>query len=242
MVQPAIDERGIEFLGPIDFAGPSHHHFTESKDDNGWQARVDYLSPIEECEECESTALERAENLADLSCEECGHEMLDLSLGREEELRRPSEMGINWDDEVPTRLTVDAGYDEDDGTPDVDREPVKAFAERCIRFREGSAVKREKVRVAFNDFLHSHDREPRDFDDNGVLSKFGQRLKKAIGDDWEDVSRGTKDRDATYINLELTSVGEEYHENAMDGLEDSAAPDHRPLRTQGYAPLRRLHE
>jgi len=223
MVQPAIDERGIEYIGPVDFAGPSHHHFNEGVDDNGWKARVNYLTPTEECEECGSTALDRAENLADLTCEDCGHEMVDLSLGRNEELRTPLSEGRRWDDEVPTRLTVDAGYD-DDGSPDVDREPVKAFAERCLRFSEGSAVKREKVRVAFNDFLQDHDREPRDFDDSGVLSKFGQRLAKALGDDWEDISRGTKDRDVTYTNLELTRVGEEYYENAMSGLEDAAAP------------------
>jgi len=224
LVQPAIDERGIEFLGPIDFAGPSHHHFTESKDDNGWRARVNYLTPTEECEECGSEALTRAENLADLTCEDCGHEMVDLSLGRNEELRTPLSEGRRWDDEVPTRLTVDAGYDDDSGQPDVDREPVKAFAQRCLNFREGAAVKREKVRVAFNDFLQSHDRNPRDFDDSGVLSKFGQRLSKAFGDQWDDISRGTKDRDVTYTNLEFTAVGEEHYENAMEGLEDAAEP------------------
>ncbi|NHX37815.1 MULTISPECIES: hypothetical protein [Halolamina] len=223
MVQPAIDERGIEFLGPVDFAGPSHHHFTESRDDNGWQARVDYLTPTEECEECGSEALDRAENLADLTCEDCGHEMVDLSLGRNEELRTPLSEGRRWDDEVPTRLTVNAGYDEDD-TPDVERRPVAVFVSKCLQFREGEAVKRTDVRTAFNEFMLDHDREPRDFDDSGVMAKFGKRLSKAFGDDWDDITRTNRDGERAYKNLQLTTVGVEYLEDAMEGIEDAAAP------------------
>lgn len=223
MVQPAIDERGIEFLGPIDFAGPSHHHFNEGLDDNGWQARVNYLTPTEACEECDSKQLERAENLADLTCQDCGHEMVDLSLGRNEELRRPSEEGVGWDDEVPTRLTVNAGYDEGD-TPTIERRPVALFVDKCLRFREGEAVKRTKVRSAFNEFMLDHGREPRDFDDNGVMAKFGKRLSKAFGDDWDDITRTNRDGERAYKNLELTTSGAEYFDEAMEGLEDAAVP------------------
>jgi predicted transcriptional regulator len=222
MVQPAIDERGIEFIGPVDFAGPSHHHFTEERDHNGWQARVDYLTPTEECEECESADLERADDLVTLTCAECGHEMTDLSMGRNEELKRPAEMGMDWPDAVPTRLTIEAGRD-DDGSPDVDREPVAAFAEKCLRYRDGGVVKRRSVRTAFNEFMHDHDRSGRDFDDQGVVIKFGKRLGKAI-DEWDNVTQTKRDGENAYNNLVLTEMGEQYVDAAMEGAEDAAAP------------------
>jgi hypothetical protein len=149
--------------------------------------------------------------------------MVDLSLGRNEELRTPLSEGRRWEDEVPTRLTVNAGYD-DDGTPDVDRKPVAVFANDCLRFREGEATIREHVRTAFNEFMHDHDRQPRDFDDNGVTAKFGKRLSRTMSEHWEDITRTNRDGRAAYKNLEFTQTGREYLESAMEGLEDSSAP------------------
>lgn len=42
-VQPAIEKSWIEYLPPVDYAPPSHHHWDKNVDDSGWQARVKYL-------------------------------------------------------------------------------------------------------------------------------------------------------------------------------------------------------
>lgn len=184
-VEPAVEQREIEFIGPIKYAPASHHHRIAEVDTTGWHARCKYLES--------------------------------------EELRRPVNVdGISWDDEVPAKLMIDAGYDEDDdGMPDPHEQPVAAFAARCVRHEPGSAVKKTKVKTAFNEFAHDHDRGGWDFDDKGVQSQFGQRLSSAIDGEYGNTKR---DGEVAYGNLELTAVGKEYVDRAMEGLEDAASP------------------
>lgn len=222
MVQPALDERGIEFLGPIDYAGASHHHFNETRDHNGWAARADYFTPTESCPECDSAALDRGEDRVTLTCQDCGEETVDLSLGRCEQLRTPAEVGVHWDDEVPTKLMVETGYEED-SSPDVDYEPVAVFAEECLRYDDTEAIQRQRVRTAFNEFMADHDRERRDFDDDGVVTRFGKRLGDTF-EDWDKLRRTTRDGKVAYGNLTLTARGQQYLDDAMEGFEDAAAP------------------
>lgn len=42
-VKPAIDRRDIEFLSPVEYAPPSHHHFDKLADSTGWTARASHL-------------------------------------------------------------------------------------------------------------------------------------------------------------------------------------------------------
>jgi len=224
MVQPAVEERDIEFVGPVQYAGPSHHHFDEDSDQTGWRSRERYLSPITECPECESDALERTEQLDAVICADCGERTPDLSLGREEELRRPRRVDdVEWDDEVPTKLRVNVGTDEEDSTPDIDREPVELFAQRCLRKERDSDVKKEDVRTAFNEFMLDHDRSTRDFDDHKTATRFGQRLASAL-DYWDEIGRSVVDGRESYRHMALTTAGQEYLSAAYEGLEDSAAP------------------
>lgn len=42
-VEPAVQERDIEFLSPVAYAPPSHHHYDKARDTNGWRTRTSYL-------------------------------------------------------------------------------------------------------------------------------------------------------------------------------------------------------
>lgn len=42
-VQPAIDRRWVEFLSPVEWVPPSHHHYSKLRDPVGWVARTEYL-------------------------------------------------------------------------------------------------------------------------------------------------------------------------------------------------------
>ncbi len=46
-VKPAIDRRDIEFLSPVEFAPPSHHHFDKLADSTGWHARASHIDEEE---------------------------------------------------------------------------------------------------------------------------------------------------------------------------------------------------
>ncbi|AUV84702.1 hypothetical protein C2R22_24550 (plasmid) [Salinigranum rubrum] len=43
MVEPAVEERRIEFLSPFQYAPPSHHHHDADVDATGWHARAKYV-------------------------------------------------------------------------------------------------------------------------------------------------------------------------------------------------------
>jgi len=46
-VKPAIDRRDIEFLSPVEYAPPSHHHFDKLADSTGWRARASHIDEEE---------------------------------------------------------------------------------------------------------------------------------------------------------------------------------------------------
>lgn len=184
MVEPAIEERNIEYIGPIQYAPPSHHHRMERIDSTGWHARTKYLD--------------------------------------HEELRRPLTVeGVDWDDEVPTELRIESGQPADTGRPDPEVAPVAAFADQCLRYSRHSGVQREKVRTAFNAFAADHDRGTWDFSEQGQMSTFGQRLADVFDD---GLGETRIDTERAYKHVELTSIGREYLDTALEGLESSGEP------------------
>lgn len=46
-VEPAVQERDIEFISPVAFAPPSHHHYDKDRDTNGWMTRTKYIDAEE---------------------------------------------------------------------------------------------------------------------------------------------------------------------------------------------------
>lgn len=46
-VEPAVQERDIEFLSPVAFAPPSHHHYDKYQDTNGWETRANRIESEE---------------------------------------------------------------------------------------------------------------------------------------------------------------------------------------------------
>jgi hypothetical protein len=226
MVEPAIDERHIQFVGPVQYAPPSHHHKRDKGiDSNGWRARAKYFTPTETCPDCECDSLERSDDGETVSCPECGHSEPDLSLGRDERLRQPDEQGVDWPFDVPTHLLIESeGGDGSDGINPA-LEPVAAFAKACLRYDAGESAIRDRVKMAFNEFVLDHPdierEEPWDFDDRAMNQRFGRRLKKAIDG---EIGRGYKDGEYAYKHLTLTRRGQAYLNEATDGLEDSAEP------------------
>lgn len=43
MVEPALEEQYMDFIGPMEYAPPAHHHFMEQVDHAGWRARTRYI-------------------------------------------------------------------------------------------------------------------------------------------------------------------------------------------------------
>jgi hypothetical protein len=150
-VQPAIDERGIEYLSPVEYAPPSHHHFDKDVDQSGWHAREKYLTPTEACPECGHAELERSDDGYEVTClaADCGETSVDLSLGRNEELRQPE-----WDTDVPERLGIDT-YDESDGEDGDDEEETADAAtlarhEARNRRRHGESLRQIRDNIKNN--------------------------------------------------------------------------------------------
>ncbi|NLV14356.1 hypothetical protein [Haloarcula argentinensis] len=183
-VEPAIEERDVEFLSPIAYAPPSHHHRDAETDLTGWHARCKYLD--------------------------------------NEELATPMSKGIRWEDYVPDHLEITPVSTHEDG-PDPQTQPVAAFVNECIAYTSEGSEKRTDVRTAFNEFVKAKGRSENgwDFDDNGVMVRFGDQFKTAVDG---EVRRTTKRGDNAYGNIVLNEVGKSHLESAMDGLEDAAKP------------------
>jgi len=177
-VEPAVENRDIEFISPVAYCPPAHHHYDKNHDTNGWRTRAKYLSPTEECPEC-GGAVERHEDRVTVVCvdEECGEEIVDPSLGREEVLRTPSDVGEPWDGEVPTELEIDDRADLEG--PDVTMRPVAAFASECLEVvAEDEYEFYADIRQAFNDYLEENGRDPWDFSQQSKMTSFGDRLRE----------------------------------------------------------------
>jgi len=226
-IQPAVDEREVEYISPMQYVPPSHHHRIAPGDDigvppdyNGWKGRVKYLTPTAECEECGSEDLERAKNGVQLTCRDCGHEERDTSMGRNEELRQPVNVeGVEWDDEVPDELRIDS-FDRGSDTADARDSPVAAFAQRALAESsiDERLVKRD-IYAAFNEFLRREDKERWDFDDQSRTTKFGDRITDAL-----DVDTGKKRGKNAYCGVEWTNFGQDLFEASGIDVEDSAEP------------------
>ena len=188
-VEPAIEERDVEFLSPIAYAPPAHHHRDAQKDKTGWHARCKY------------------------------HD--------HEELEKPREMSVRWEDYVPEHLQISpvGGNDPDDHT-DPKTTPVKAFVEDCIEYSTEASERRCDVRTAFNEYVMDVGRSENgwDFDDHGVVQRFGERLRDYTEG---ELGRTTKQGDRAYSNIRLNRRGGEYLESVMDGFQDAAEPPSR---------------
>ncbi len=187
MVEPAVEERHISYVGPVQYSAPSHHHFDEDRDYTGWDTRAKHLD--------------------------------------NEVLRRPEDVDhVYWPDDIPTRLMIDVDADDGDSAPDPVTEPVPAFANECLQHDPGSAVRRDFVYEAFNAWAldqPERDKQTWDFGDNGVKSRFGERVNKAIDG---DLGRTKRDGKSAWNNLSLTRKGKEYYEDTMGDLSDSSEP------------------
>ena len=152
-VQPAIEEREIEFVSPVKFAPPSHHHRISPGDSvgstpdlNGWRARCKYLD----------------------------HEELRRPVDVE---------GVRWDDRVPPELQIDAESPESNTEANVEGQPVKAFLQKCITTAStGQHLHKTDVYDAFNEFRHKHGLDRWTFD-QATKTKFGNRFNKHAPDD-----------------------------------------------------------
>lgn len=184
MTEPAVEERHIEFVGPVKYAPAAHHHRIAGIDTTGWTARCKYVES--------------------------------------EELRRPADVPhVTWDDDVPPTLIID-GEDEDaGGAPDVDTKPVAAFVHDCIAYTPGEPIKKSRITTAFNEFVEQHGRSRWNLDEHGVKSRFGKRFKNAIDG---EVGQTKVEGDSAYKNVSLNASGEALYQDAMEGLESSAAP------------------
>ncbi|EMA45231.1 zinc ribbon domain-containing protein [Halobiforma nitratireducens] len=224
--KPALENRDIEFVSPVEVTPPSHHHFDVKTDGTGWHARAKYFTPTETCSECGHDVLERSADGYMVTCSECGHEELDASGGRTETLRRPADVdGVTWDDSVPSDLEVPTlgdklEVDEDSG-PDPEAFPVKAFAEYCLTRKSGTNTVKQEVYEAFNAFAQDYGHDPWDFDDQSVSIRFGKKLKKRMDGPVESAPNG--DGDMVFYDIALTDEGE-YYLDGFDGLSDAGKP------------------
>lgn len=219
-VEPAIKHRGIEFLSPVRYAPPSHHHKDRDRDDNGWRARAHYFSPVTTCENefCESDALYRPDGRPYVVCTDCYHVMEDLSLGRTEDLRRPRDVdGVEWPDALPGELAIGGRFhaaSETDGAEDQDPRvaPVAVFIRECLQ-PSSDYVLKARVHAAFNAFLEDLDKEPWDFTDRGKQTRFGTRARKAAEWPLESTER---EGEVAYRDTGFTQLGLEYLDLATD--------------------------
>jgi len=224
--KPALEERDIEFLSPVEITPPSHHHFDVKTDGTGWHARCKYRTPTEECPECESAALERSEDGYIVTCAECGDQSLDASGGHNEVLKRPAEVpGVTWDDDVPEALEIPTFSESvaEDERPDPETFPVKGFVYDCLQRASGQKVAKPDVYDAFNEYAQAHGHDRWDFNDRGVQTKFGKKLASELegGIDSTNTADGSE---RAYQDLLLTDKGESFRDEARVEVESSAAP------------------
>lgn len=227
MTEPSVQERNIEFVGPVVFAPPPHHHFDEDSDHTGWHSRARYFSPIEDCPECEHESLERSDDGYTVECPECGEERRDLSGGRCEELRAPKDVdGVDWPVDLPRELQFSERRDkESSDEPHPVETPVAAFCEECIVYDKSQSTMRKRVYAAFNQWSFEHDERDDstwDFDDRGVSSRFGRRISTYF--EPKELGTTTVEHKSAWKNIRLSPRGEAYLERALDqndGLEDA---------------------
>jgi hypothetical protein len=216
-VEPAVQEREIEYISPLWFAPPAHHHYDSTRDTYGSRTRVKYLSPTTECPECESDDVERLATGVDVECRDCGAVTHDPSMGREEVLKRPSDIaGDAWASEVPDQLTIEP--EDRDGGPDVELSPVAAFVTECLDTAdETEYVFKADARAAFNEFLENHDREPWDFSTQSKVTTFGNRLREHFPDGAIESKERTRDgqREYALVGLQFTDGGRRYLKDAV---------------------------
>lgn len=149
-VQPAIDNRDIEFISPVQFVPPSFHHRISPGDDigmtpdrTGWTAR-------------------------------CRH------LDHEEACRPSSTLEDVWDDELPAELEIDAVERSRDSADPEDAPVNSFAQQALVESSIDEFVMKRDVYDAFNEFLRKHDKEPWDFDTQQRTTMFGERVKGAI--------------------------------------------------------------
>lgn len=159
-VEPAIENRDIEFLSPVQYAPPSHHHRVSPGDDvgvapdqNGWEAR----------------------------CRHHDHEELRRPCDVE---------GAAWDDSLPPELEIDAVQADDNALASPEDAPVAAFADRCLAEGTLSDhVHKSDVYDAFNEFRKKHKLDRWDFDQRQRQVTFGKRLKNHVDYDIDNKQR-----------------------------------------------------
>lgn len=226
--KPALENRDIEFVSPVEVTPPSHHHFDVKTDGTGWHARARYFTPTTQCSECDHGDLERSEDGYTVTCPECGHEELDASGGRCEELRRPADVdSVEWDGSVPEELEVPTLSDkldiDGDDRPDPNAFPVKAFVHDCLERQSGAKLRKSRLYEAFNNYLKDHGQTPYDFENHSDITTFGKKIGKEVPGPLETTTVG-ENRDKAYKDIVFTSRGEDYETLEPRGLSSSSEP------------------
>lgn len=189
----AIENKGIEFAAPIEFLPPAHHHFDVKNDLDGPRARAMHTERLDD--------------------------------RPTEILKRPGDVdGIDWKFTAPKELTIEPYSESDDGDDSADPElnPMLAFYEQCMVRSHGSKLKKDDVRLAFNEFLADHGHARQSFSTRIDKVQFGKDLKSAAGHKFDS---GTKDGETAYKGWQLTKKGREYLQEAQPpAVQSSAEP------------------
>lgn len=159
-VEPAIQNRHIEFVSPVKMAPPSHHHFDVEVDGTGWHARCKYTQAIDWMPD-----------------EELQEPVEVPGVVWPDEV--PDRLSID-----PFKEHVE------DERPDPEVFPIQAFAHDCVARSPGKNTRKAEIYEAFNAYAEYHGHDPWDFDDHGVSIKFGGKLKENVDGDLKNTSVG----------------------------------------------------
>lgn len=159
-IEPAVEERDIEFLSPVRYAPPSHHHRVTPGDDvgitpdlTGWHGR----------------------------CRHHDHEELRYPAEVDD---------VDWDDEVPPELDVEPAENPADAGPQPATEPVAAFVEACTYVTDiGSYTHKSDLYDAFNEFLREHNEDTWDLDRQGRKVQFGKEFTAAFPEEIKNMEK-----------------------------------------------------
>jgi hypothetical protein len=239
-VKPAIENRKIEFISPMEYAPPAHHHHDRKRDDTGWHTRVKHLTPAGSCPECGyspndeeqedvddedeagSEPLDHRDDGRRVYCPACDDTHIDPSLGREEVLREPVDIdGVDWPDRLDEEYDIAEARGSSDA-PDPEMSPVAAFVHHNLEEADiGSWIHTTTLRAVFNEYLTGQGREPWQFAEHSRKVKFGDRLNSTL----DSLTKCKRDGEQALAGVGWTQQGRQLLEATTTGSDAAAAGD-----------------